>query len=312
MRIAVLWVLVATALWAGGCGERPGGRAAGPMRVVISIAPLTGLARATTPPDALVRTLVPPGRSLHGYEMTPADLASLGQADMVVYVGLGLDPQVETFLKKHPNPAREEVCFAEVLGLRAEPEVEHHAHGEDEDDHAHGVDPHLWLDPSLVERLIPALCRAVERAEARIGGFSEAEKSRLAEVEVKLTADVRAMDEEYRVRLGRFKGASIVTHHNAFGRPAERYGFRVAAVIRPIESEEPTPGQVAAAVDAVRKEGARAIFVEPQFSAAAAEQIAAQAGVRVGRLDPEGKSDWFELMRSNLAELERLLASGPE
>lgn len=296
------WLVIAVSLLAvlSGC-DSSAPRPPGAPRIVVSIAPLAGLVRELAPPDAEVRTLVPPGRSPHGFEMTPGDLAALGDADLVVYVGLGLDPQVADFLKDHPREGRREVCFADAAGVRAG-SGERHAEHEEHDGHNHhaGPDPHLWLDPALVQVLVVELAGAM--------GQLPASESKLAEREAALLQRIARMDTAYADALAPFAGAAIVTHHNAFSRLAARYDLRIAAVIRPIESEEPTPGEVAAAVDAVRKAGARAVFVEPQFSGAGARALAEQVGVPVGTLDPDGRTDWFDLMQRNLAELVRVLS----
>jgi zinc transport system substrate-binding protein len=201
------------------------------------------------------------------------------------------------------------VCFAKVVGLG---DIHAHEHDEGEDhDHHHAVDPHLWLDPTLVQRLIVTLKTEIATSQQAIAGSDDpAEAARTTDAATRLLSRIAEVDSAYRARLAPFAGASLVTHHNAFSRLADRYGLRIAAVIRPVEDAEPTPAQIATAVDAVRKQGARAVFVEPQFDARTAERIAAEAGVKVGTLDPEGIADWFVLMEENLAELERLLAPG--
>ncbi len=297
--------------WAG-C-EKPtvSARRPGPLRIVVSVAPLTGIVKPLAPPDADLATLVPAGRSLHGYEMTPADLAAIAEADVVLYVGLGLEPSLERVLASHPSKTRRAVCFAQAAGITPAPGDEHAGHdpGDDEhdDDHPHAVDPHLWLDPELVSRLIPLLAEELEGSMREAGRLSSIDEDRLRHAKFELMAEVEGIDQQYRERLAPFQGAAIVTHHNAFGRLAERYGLKIAAVIRPIESTEPAPDQIAGAVEAIRREGARAVFFEPQYNPAAAEAIAKAAGVPSGVLDPEGSADWLGLMRKNLDELVRLL-----
>lgn len=315
-------VLIGGALAAAAACDR---RATGDsLRVVVSVAPLVGLAAALAPEDAVVSTLVPAGRSLHGYEMTPSDVARLGGADVIVHIGLGLDPAVGGFIESHPSRSRREVSFARVLGLNPAPGSDSphldHSHDQDQDqehDHdqnAHGpsaVDQHLWLDPSLVALLAPALRRAIEEAMAARGLLTDAEKARLTAAEADLLARIAEVDREYSERLAPLKGRAIVTHHDAFRRVADRYGLEIAAVIRPIESAESTPGAIAAAAAAVRDRGAKAVFFEPQFDSAAAQRIAAAAGARLGRLDPEGDTDWFRLMRTNLDSLVSNLSDFP-
>lgn len=294
--LAVVGVLV-------GCGRGSAARPPGPVRVVVTVAPLAGLVRPLLPPDAELTALIAPGRSEHGYELTSEDVSKLAAADVVVYVGLGLDDQIASFLKRKPAATRRVVCFADAAGIQGDDHD--HDHGDhDHSDHDHGtVDPHLWLDPALCERLIPAVSAAVQAAVAAQGGTGfDAAAARDRQL-----ADIRALDEEIGAKLKPLAGRAIVTHHAAWGRFAERYGLKVAAVIRPIEGSEPTTGDVDAAVNAIREQGARAVFVEPQYSAAAAERIAKQAGVSVYELDPIGDGDWFAMMRKNAETLVRAL-----
>jgi zinc transport system substrate-binding protein len=309
------WALVAAgvvALLMAACADRSEAArvgAAGPLRVLVTIPPLCGLAKAVAPEGAEVRSLLPPGRSEHGYEFSPSDVAALGRADVVVYVGLGLEPRVEAFLADHPSVRRQVVCFGDVAGL-AQPGGGHGAElhtGGEHDEHDHGpIDPHLWLDASLVTKLVPAVETAMVAA-MESAGASAAEREAVRTRAARLVERVRGADERWRAAVAPLAGRAIVTHHAAWGRLAGRYGLTVAAVIRPIETQEPTPGQIAAAVEAIRTQGVKGVFVEPQFSAAAAERIAAGAGVTVGTLDPIGSEDWFALMDRNVAELVRVL-----
>lgn len=294
--------------------DAPPSQVVRPLDVVVTVAPLRSLVEPLLPSGSVVRVLMAPGRSEHGYEFTPQDVAALARADVVVYVGLHLEPRIAKALRERSVPARRVVCFAEIVGLQkpGEPEPnstiagEHddhdHQHGEAAEhghEHGHGwIDQHLWLDPALVRRLVPALRAAVEGDSP-----APAERERAGAAERALVAKIDAVDRAWRDGIGRVRGRAFVTHHDAFGRPAERYGLRVADVIRGSESQEPTPDAVAEVVRAIRKEGVRAIFVEPQFNARTAERIGAAAKVRVGRLDPLGDGDWFKLMDDNLASL---------
>lgn len=296
-----------------------------PLRVIVTIPPLKGLVEPLLPKGSTVKVLMPPGRSEHNYEFTPADLAEVGRADVMVYVGLGLEPQVERFLSDHKSATRVDVCFADAAGVDADGECVHqdeghkhaddeksaHKHEDDHDDHSHDhdghnhgpVDPHVWLDPVLVKKAVPGLGAAVEKAMKQRGLATAEAKETLAKAGEALAAQIGEIDEAYRTKLGPLKGSKIVTHHAAFGRLAERYGLVIAEVIRAIENGEPTPGRIAAIVKAIQAEQVRVIFVEPQFNAAAAERIALAANVRVGVLDPLGDGDWFAMMRGNLEAL---------
>lgn len=344
MTFGVGWlVAVATSLCllVAGCEREPRTRAAGPMRIVVSIVPLEGLVRELAP-EAEVSVLVPVGVSEHGYELTPGDVSRLRRADVIVGIGLGLEPRLEEVVRELPEGSARVVWFADVLDPQERGEgpavIEHsgehasdlegdhagHVHADD-DGHDHGgVDPHLWLNPVLVHRFVLELGSSIAEVEAGLGDNPRAEMSgpdpaelresrreRTLERVRELAGRVLEMDAECRAALEPFRGRAIVTHHLSHGRFAERYGLRVAATIRVAESMEPTPGQVNAAVRAIRSQGVPVVFVEPQFDSTTAERIAREAGVRVVVLDPMGTGDWFGLMRETTRVVVEALGAAP-
>jgi zinc transport system substrate-binding protein len=186
------------------------------------------------------------------------------------------------------------------VGIKGDGGSHDHAHGDghshgDGHDHAHdhgGVDPHLWLDPELCRTLIPAL-------DAAIRAVDPAQQAP-ADAAAKLGAQIEEFDAWARERLAPVQGRALVTHHSAWERFADRYDLIIAAVIRPIETVEETTEGVRAAIETIRKQGLKAIFVEPQFGKDAVKKIVDETGVRVGELDPLGDGDWFAMMRKNV------------
>lgn len=287
------------------------------VRVIVTIPPLVGLVQSLAPAGVKVIGLMQPGQSEHGYEFRPSDMNALARSDMVVYIGMGLEPGIAKFMAKKADDRRRVVVLGEVLGLQkpgVAPEPHNHKANEAEEVHDHkhdkhiehdraSIDVHIWLDPVLVRESLPHISAALQKVIASKGqAWAGAE----IEIDQKLAAaqqKVDALHERFKTTLAPFKGRSIVTHHAAFGRLAERYDIKIAEVIRPFESAEPTPGQLEEVIKAIRAQNVKTIFVEPQFNAKAAQRIAEAAHVRLGHLDPLGDGDWFKLMESNLAEL---------
>lgn len=284
-------------------------REEGPLRVVVSIPPLMWPVKRMVPADSEVTLLIAPGSSEHGTELTASQVSAIYQADLVVMVGLGLEPRVKQVVEARRLPWRKVVTFDGMEGVIAGGHAEEpgHVHGPECE---HGeFDPHIWLDPSAMaafsERLVEALTDP-SLVEAVSPGAT-VNREMFAKALEDLKTQCSAIDAEYKSALGSAARKTIVTHHNAFEYVARRYGLKVAAVIRPSASVEPTPGEVQAAVSAIREHDLRAIFIEPQFSPASAKRIAEAAGpagsVKTLTLDPLGEGDWAATMRANLAAL---------
>ncbi len=302
LRAALLGALALVAGALTSCTERADAEAdaaSRPVRVVVSIPPLAGLVRELAP-DAQVTLLVPPGVSEHGFEIGAAAIAATGGADLVALNGAGLEPQVERLLKSQGDrQGRSVIRFGDVVGV----EAVGHDHGDDHDhDHDHGaVDPHLWLDPVLVERFTPALSQALMSAMLRADD-QEGMRSLEARTAHLLTR-VREVDQAYREQLEPFKGKGIVTQHAAFGRLADRYGLHVAATLRSADMVEPTPAVIAEVARLARERGVKAVFTEPQSSGMDARRLSEATGLKLLVLDPLGTGNWEEMMLTNLESL---------
>lgn len=296
-RVVVMSLLVAMATvagWLGGCGEAERVRPEGPTRIVVSIPPLAWAVRELAPADSEILVLLKDGQSEHGAGLTASDAQALSRADLVFLVGWGLESNAERVV--HNGPQWQRVLrFSEVIEssdiavpVSSEPCTDpSHNHGHDHHHHD-STDPHGWLDPVAMAEWVRATGELLGAEEARIAA---------------LVAECQRIHAEYEEQLRSLERRHIVTHHNAYGWIAERYDLEVAAVIRPNELLETTPGELNAAVEAVRSLDIGAVFIEPQFSGRAANRLREITGVRLLRLDPLGSGDWPEMMRANLSSL---------
>jgi len=298
---------------------KPEAAASPPLRAVVSIPPLQGLIAPIIAASGsgvidegasrtLVQVLIPPGESEHGYEIPPSKLSALLQADLVVIVGLGLEPQIEKFLRDQPMPdgrGRTVIRFQDVLGLKSDDQAGHdHAHDHADDHHQCAGDPHLWLDPVMVERLVVAVTSSIAESV-------KADPARKAKVEAagaQVRERVLAVHAEYAVTCGSFASKTIVVGHDAWGHLASRYGLETVAIAG-LAASEPTPKALERAAKVVREKKLKVVFVEPQLGERAGRRIAESSGAEIRRLDPLGDGDWFKMMEGNLAELKRALGS---
>jgi zinc transport system substrate-binding protein len=280
-----------------------------PLDVVVSIPPLKGLVEPLLPPGSTVTVLIRPGSSEHGYEIPPADLMKGINAGMLVWIG-GMEPAVDALSRENARPGRTDVRLADALGIEVEEDHDHdHGSGAGADhmehEHTHGGenDPHVWLDPQqavLIVRAVGAKVAAVRPVVP--GGKATGAPGAVEEMVAKLNA----LDQEYREGLVGARTRTIVVGHDAYGWLVKRYDLKTVA-ISGLTAGEPTLGDLQKAKEAVRANGLKAVFSEPQLSPSAAKSIADETGVEVKVLDPLGDGDYFKMMRANLEAIKSAL-----
>jgi len=307
------------------CGGKKAG--SGRPRVAVSIFPLYDVTRRIAGDRLDVILVLPPGKSEHGYDPTPKEIARLEGAKLGIAVGLDMDTWVENIMKNaggvpkmlrvgdkvktmpiDVEPIEPEEHHEGSATGSAEPEdTEEKEDHEDEHDHEHELgapDPHVWLDPDRMVTITDAI--AAELATVDPAGKdtftknAEAVKTSLKDLDAKLMARSKAWSKH-----------TIVTFHGSMSYFAKRYGLVIAAVVEPLAGKEPTATYIAEVIDAIKKNNAAALFTEPQLDRGPGETIARDAKVPLGELDPVGGSpgrDSYEaLMTWNADQLEKVL-----
>jgi zinc transport system substrate-binding protein len=268
-------VAVAVLLLAVGCGGGDGGE--GRPRVVASFFPLAEVARRVGGDRVVVTDLTPSGAEPHDLELASDQVDDLLDADLVVHLGGGFQPAVEDVVDQRDGAT---VDVLSALGI-----------DEDGDD----VDPHVWLDPTQLGRIVDvvagALADEVPDSEADVDAAARRYRDELVDLDADLAS-----------QLGDCRRDLVVSAHDAFGRLARRYGLRTEALTGLSPEAEPDPGRLAELADLVEREGVTTVFTEALVAPDVAEVLAREAGVRTAVLDPiEGPSDggYVGAMRRN-------------
>jgi zinc transport system substrate-binding protein len=272
---AVLAVASLLLLLAVGCGGGDDGD--GRPRVVASFFPLAEVAHRVGGDGVAVTDLTPSGTEPHDLELTSDQVDELLDADLVVHLGGGFQPAVEDVVDQRDGAT---VDVLSALGV-----------DEDADD----VDPHVWLDPTQLGRIVDvvagALADEVPDSEADVDAAARRYRDELVDLDADLAS-----------QLGDCRRELVVSAHDAFGRLARRYGLRTEALTGLSPEAEPDPGRLAELADLVEREGVTTVFTEALVAPDVAEVLAREAGVRTAVLDPiEGPSDggYVGAMRRN-------------
>jgi zinc transport system substrate-binding protein len=131
--LAVAFLLVLSLVAVAGCSDdesdaRP--------TIVASFYPLAWAAERVAGDDYRVVNLTPPGVEPHDIELTPGDVETIHDAQLVVYVGGGFQPAVEDAVASRDGRSLD-VLYGDS-------------------------DPHIWLDPVRFARSVAGIARTIE------------------------------------------------------------------------------------------------------------------------------------------------------
>lgn len=256
------------------------------LRVVTSTTILADFVRQVGGDLVEVHAVIPAGRDVHTFEPAPSDAVRLAGADLLVMNGVGLDEWFESLAEEAARGVPllvvgEDLDGAEYFeddeGEHEEDHEEDHEEGTDEnDDHDHAVNPHLWLDVGnarlYAARLASELAAIDPERESAYSARADDFDARLAELDAWIGAQVGGLPEEKR---------RVVSFHDAFPYFAHAYGIEIVGVVVDSPGQEPSAGEVARLIGAIREAGVRAILTEVQFDDRLAQTIAGEAGVSV-------------------------------
>jgi zinc transport system substrate-binding protein len=257
--------------------------------VVASFYPLAYVAERVGGDRVEVRNLAPPGVEPHDLELSPRDIDRVEDARLVLVLGDDFQPAVERAAER--NAAT--VSLIEKLDVQ-------------------GRDPHVWLDPVLMTKVVSEVAGALIRLDPT-------HRDEFADRAQRLVNEVAALDGRYRAGLAACSRREIVTAHEAFGRLAERYGLTETAIAGLSPEAEPDAARLAELTDLIRRNRVTTVFSEELVSPRVADALAREAGVRTDVLDPleglaprdiEAGATYFTVMDKNLAKLRAALGCG--
>lgn len=271
-----LFILIALMILPGCPAKEPPNKDSGKLHVVTTLFPLYDMARAIGGTYAEVSLLLPPGAEAHTFEPRPGDMLRLNKAALFIYTGRFMEPWAESLVKGLDNRGLHAIDASRGIPLLKEAD-EHGtgAPGSDSHHHEEGTDPHIWLDLANARVMTETI---LEGFLARDPGHAESYRRNAAAYQQKLAE----LDQEFRTRLTSC-GSRNVVHggHFAFGYLARRYNLAYVSAFPASGDAEPNARKMAELVGAIRKSGARYLFVEELASPRLADTLARETGVGV-------------------------------
>jgi len=258
---------------------------AGPLPVMVSVAPQKYVLEKLAGPLVDVSVMVAPGADAHTFEPKPSQMAQAAKAKLYFTQGVEFEHAWLPKLSK-TNPGMTVVNTLE--GIELMPMVEHDEdHGHDKhakDKHEElEMDPHTWTAPSLMKRQAETMAHALGKADP--------ENAQVYNSNLKAFSDeLTALDSQIRALLkGVPAGAEFIVFHPAWAYFAREYDLKEVA----IESggKEPSPRKLNELIKHAKETKAKAIFVQPQFSRKTAQTLADAIGAKLVPAD-DLAPDW--------------------
>jgi zinc/manganese transport system substrate-binding protein len=228
--------------------------------------------------DAIDLTvIVGPDGDAHTFEPKPEQITALADADLIFENGLGLEPWLDDAYESSGSVARR-VVVTDGLSLIDAGEEAHDAEEADHEENEHGeYDPHVWQDVQSVigevETIQGALAETDPANAETYRSHADGYTTQLQDLDSAIKRMAGTVPEDKRV---------IFTSHDSLGYLARAYGFTItgsALGSLSTEAADPSAGEIAELIEAIKASGVPAIFAENVESSDLMKQIAADAGV---------------------------------
>jgi len=268
------------------------------VSIVTTTTQLTDFARVVGGDHASVYGVLKANVDPHDYEPSPADVQQLGESDLVVKNGLGIEGWFDDSIKS-ASPKGQIVDASAGTKVREGNGTEEEAAG----------DPHIWQNPQNARVMVHNIEQALERADpAHIGDYQRNDAD--------YTRQLDALDAQVKTDVDRLANKKLVTNHDAFGYYIDRYGLEfVGSIIPSFDTQAELSAQdISDIVAKIRSAGVKAVFSESSLPPKTAASIGKEAGVKVvagddalygDTLGPVGSDGdtYLEMIRHNTKEI---------
>lgn len=223
---------------------------------------------------------------LHDYSLSVNQVRTVEAADVIVRTGGDLDAFMEDISAGKPVILANDGQRIPGASLGRDP------------DHP---DPHLWTSPILAKVMAANICNGLKK---QYPDHTETFEKNLDH----LTDELDALLQYGKMALLDLSSRKLITFHDGFFFFANAFDLQIVESIEEEAGSEASAAELKRLITLVRQNDLRAIFVETNGSASAAELIHAETNVPVYRLDMAISGDsYFEAMYGNINTIKEAL-----
>lgn len=247
------------------------------INVVATIFPQYDFVRAIAGDLVELRMLLSPESESHTYTPTLADVAMIGNADLFIYTGGGLDTWAEDIVASLGDDSVKSIAISDAVTLACHDEGAHdHDHDHDHGGDACVYDEHVWTSPKnaidIFDFILDALCEVDPDNAERYRDRAEAYRDELTAVDAELRELTSSAARRELIFADRFPFLYLT----------EEYGLDYHAALSGCAvGVEPTAGVIAELTETVTSEGFGYVFIIENSNGNVAELISEATGCGV-------------------------------
>jgi zinc/manganese transport system substrate-binding protein len=262
--------------------------------VITSFSILGDMVREIGQDKVEVKTLVGPNQDSHIYEPRPQDGKELAKADLVIVNGLGFEGWLDRLIEASGYKGNVLVATTGITPLK------HSSRGVEQ------TDPHAWHSLKNAAIYVDNVVRGLSLLLPKDASFFESQgktyKKTLHALEVEALKRLKSIPPEQR---------KVLTSHGAFGYLGREFGITFYSPMGMSTDAEPSAKTIASLIQKSKKEKIQAVFIENIANSRLIEQIAQEAGIKVGgtlysdalSLPGTEADTYLKMMRFNLTSL---------
>ena len=211
----ILSLLMATIIT--GCGAEA-------ADIYTSVYPVEFLVKEIVQDELVVASVFPKGQDIHDFEIPYRTSVNMTKSKAIFYIGLGLEPQIENSKNASLKNVRTVALANELEGLLDGDGTSHNHGNEDEHNDVHYLDPHVWLNPQMMQDMALIVLNTVNE-------IMPAKKDFFTENYEKLIIKLKVLDDEIFeiVNSENLITKKLMVDHNAYSY-LNRYGIEILKI----------------------------------------------------------------------------------
>lgn len=242
--------------------------------LTVTIEPLRYFTETIAGDKFNVVSMVPEGSNPETYDPTPQQLVKLAKSTAYLRIGhIGFE---QAWIKKLQANTPNLPFYDMSEGIDLIHEINGHTHGNNEDRHTHGVEPHIWNSTRNASILAENICKVLCEIDSVNKPYYQQRLDSLQK-------EIQTTDKEVQELMVHADQAFLI-YHPALSYFAKDYGLKQISIEE--GGKEPSPAHLQELIRTCRENQVRIIFVQQEFDVRNAELIAKELGVQVVSINP--------------------------